>query len=800
MRLFFLLPALLFALALHGQTLHIRLTESNNSPVIGASVRLLQPPDSTLVWGGISDTSGWVKTAAADWAGKTLLAEVSAVGFEKAWKGIKINRGKTEITLVLAASAQTLSGVTVKAKKPLMRQEEDKTIVDPEPIANTSTNAYEILEKTPGLFLDQEGNVYLNSATPATIYINGREQRMSAADLAGILKSLPPGSIERLEILRTPSAKYDASGSGGIVNVVLKKGVKIGRTGSAYAGMNQGRLGNRFAGFTLNNSEGNRTSNLNVNFSHRNSYDQLTTIRQVRDTETLAQDAYTVFPANSLYMGYSLSIEPSKKWEFTFDGRGNYNRSRSEATNNSFIERTTAPSDTLTVLNDLKNRGNNLFAQQGARLKYTIDTLGSEWTTDLSFQYSHYEGTQDFVTGLRSLSNPAYTGAGDIANNRHFLAAQTDLKYKFPRQITVETGLKTTLQRFDNATDYSREIGGVRSEDPFRTNAFIYREAVHAAYFQTSKTVRSFVMKTGVRMENTQMNGQQRLPEAARFKINRTDWFPYAYLSHPIMKIAGFPLKGFLIYRRSITRPTYDYLNPFPRFLDQFLYEAGNPRLRPQFTQNFEFNISMEDFPILAVGRNQVEDIFTNVVYSNPDEPLVAYRTYDNLGKNQETYFRFVAGMPPGGKFFFVVGGQYNHNRYEGFYENAPLMFTRGSWSFFTYQQLKIDSRSTLSLNGFWRLRGQLQFYELSDFGGLNINVNRTFLDRKLTITLSANDVFFTNRNDFRLAQGSIVANGSRQSDTRRFGLNVRYNFGLKKREEKTGNPFNFEQLERAGN
>lgn len=800
MRLPFLLPALLLSIALHGQALHIRLTESNNSPVIGASIRLLQPSDSTLVWGGVSDTSGWIKTAATDWLGKTLLAEVTAVGFEKAWKGIKINQGKTDIALVLTPSAQALSGVTVKAKKPLMRQEEDKTIVDPEPIANTSTNAYEILEKTPGLFLDQDGNVYLSSATPATIYINGREQRMSASDLAGILKSLPPGSIERLEILRTPSAKYDASGSGGIVNVVLKKGVKIGRTGSAYAGMNQGRLGNRFAGFTLNNSEGNRTSNLNVNFSNRNNYDQLTTIRQVSETETLTQDAYTVFPANSVYMGYSLSVEPSKKWEFTLDGRGNYNRSRSEASNNSFIERSTTPSDTLTVVNDLENKGNNIFAQQGARLKYNIDTLGSEWTTDLSFQYSRYEGTQDFVTGLRTLSDPAYIGAGDISNNRHFFAAQTDLKYKFPYQITVETGLKTTLQRFDNATDYSKEIGGVRSEDPFRTNAFIYREAVHAAYFQTSKTVRSFVMKTGVRMENTQMDGQQRLPEAANFNINRIDWFPYAYLSHPIMKIANFPLKGFLIYRRSITRPTYDYLNPFRRFLDQFLYEAGNPRLRPQFTQNFEFNISMEDYPILAVGRNQVEDIFTNVVYSNPDEPLVAYRTYDNLGKNQETYFRFVAGIPPGGKFFFVVGGQYNHNRYEGFYENAPLTFTRGSWSFFTYQQLKIDSRSTLSINGFWRLRGQLQFYELSDFGGLNINVNRTFLNRKLTVTLSANDVFFTNRNDFRLAQGSILANGSRQSDTRRFGLNARYNFGLKKREERGGNPFNFEQLEKAGN
>ena len=104
-----------------------------------------------------------------------------------------------------------------------MRQEDDKTIVDPENLAASSTSGYEVLEKTPGLFVDQDGNIYLNSTTPATIYINGREQKMSTADIASLLKSLPPNSIASIEILRTPSAKYDASGGGGIVNIVLKK-------------------------------------------------------------------------------------------------------------------------------------------------------------------------------------------------------------------------------------------------------------------------------------------------------------------------------------------------------------------------------------------------------------------------------------------------------------------------------------------------------------------------------------------------------------------------------------------------
>ena len=138
-----------------------------------------------------------------------------------------------------------------------MRQEDDKTIVDPEPLANTSTNALEVMEKTPGLFVDQDGNIYISSTSPATVYINGREQRMSNADIASMLKVLPPNSIEKIEILRTPSAKYDASNGGGLVNVVLKKGIKIGLTGSVNAGINQGLYGNQFVGFNLSNNANN---------------------------------------------------------------------------------------------------------------------------------------------------------------------------------------------------------------------------------------------------------------------------------------------------------------------------------------------------------------------------------------------------------------------------------------------------------------------------------------------------------------------------------------------------------------
>ena len=116
--------------------------------------------------------------------------------------------------------------------------------------------------------------------------------------------------------------------------------------------------------------------------------------------------------------------------------------------------------------------------------------------------------------------------------------------------------------------------------------------------------------------------------------------------------------------------------------------------------------------------------------------------------------------------------------------------------SFFTFHQLKIDPLTTLSLNGFYRMKGQLQFYELSNFGNLNLNLNRQLLNKKLLASLSVTDVFFTNKYEFTLNQGSVSASGARINDTRRVGLSLRYNFGIRKKEERSGMP-DFDSLER---
>jgi iron complex outermembrane recepter protein len=795
---FVFLSLLLTPFCINAQQTNISLKAVNkkNEPVAFASFAIINRADSTQQFKQTADSSGTASFSLV--AGVQYLVQVSAVNYQSLEKGISISGTSNRFVFTMEQLSKTLAGVVITSKKPLMRQEEDKTIIEPENLVASSTNAYEVLEKVPGLFVDQDGNIYLSSTTPAQVYINGREMKMSAADVATMLKSLPPGSISKIEVLRTPSAKYDASGGGGIVNVVLKKGVKPGLTGTITTGINQGVYGNRFAGININNNNGKLNTYINTQYGKRDNYEQIKTDRKFAADSLLSQDAYTRYPGKYGYLGYGASYEVNKKWEIEYDGRISFNRSNNSTLNQSIIKKVSTGALVSNSIADIDNNNRTLYISQDFATKYKIDSIGSEWETDFSYSYNRNTTDQLFsnLSGMAPVT--ASGGDGAIGNSRNFFTAKTDLKLKFAKNLSIETGLKTSFQNYNSNTEFFRQAGGVRTKDNIRTNTFRYRENINAAYLQASKTIAGLVIKAGVRVENTNMNGRQVIPADTSFNIRRTDFFPYIYLNHKLFSIFKYPLKLWLVYRRTISRPSYEYLNPFPRFIDPYLTEIGNPSLRPQFTNNMEANVSFDETPVLAVGYNHTKDIFTNVIYQADSSRSTAFRTYDNLGTNKEMYFRALGAVPPGGKYFFVMGAQYNHNFYNGLYENKPLAFKRGSWSFFTYQTLKLGNRSMLTVNAFIRLKGQQQFYELGNFGAFNTSINRQFYKKKLTVTLSLNDLFFTNNNTFTIQQGTVSASGFRQADTKRFVINLRYNFGIRKKEENSNEGFNTESPDKA--
>jgi hypothetical protein len=549
--------------------------------------------------------------------------------------------------------------------------------------------------------------------------------------------------------------------------------------------MNQGVYGNRFMGFSFNNSGDFGTNYFNFEYSHNDMLEELNSVRLLKTDTSLFQLAQTRRQAHQGYIGYGISFDAGGKVNFSYDGRINGSLPRASSLNSNVIR---APGDQLISETDntINNSSSFLNVRQEFGAVYRIDTAGSEWDTKLSCSFNHNDGTQNYRSGFIFPPATDILGEGENKQPAHYVQLQSDVTYQLPLKIKMEAGLNSAWQYFGSHSEYLITTGSIQSDDPLRTRSYSYQERIIAAYLQASRDLGwKVLLKTGVRMEHTFMKGIQSVPSDTSFVINRADLFPYFYLSRPVLSLAGFELSAYVIYRKTISRPGYENLNPSVKYIDQFLYETGNPGLKPQFTDNFEVNISLDDMPIFAIGQNYTRDIFSSVIYQDNLNDNVAVRTFDNLGKNRETYFRAMGGIPPSNKYFFYVGAQYNLNDYDGVYESQSFTFRRGSWRFFTYHAFRLTSQTRITLNGLVVTKGQMNFYELNTFGQLNLGLNQTFLDKKLSITLSARDVLRTMVNEFRFNQGNISTFGDRYSDTRRIGINIVYNFGIPDRHEK---------------
>ena len=777
MALVFLL--LMFVQRGEAQNITVTITSTTDkNELINSTTAILQFPDSTLLFTKTSNK----ETPFTLKSNTTYILKITAVTTKTFYKKFVTGSNDTTLNLILQTLTKQLDAVVVTARTPLMKQEDDKTIVDAEQLAGSSTNAFEVLEKTPGAIVDQDGNVYLNSATPATIFINGREIRLSAADLANLLKNLPASSISKIEVLRNPSAKFDAASSGGIVNIVLKKGVKLGVNGSIDASHFQGVYGSQAIGFNVNNSKEKLNTYLSYNYSKKLNLEVLESNRYTAGGGLFVQDAYTRFNNTNNYLGGGFSYEANKKLSLSYDARISATQNNSDVKNNIKISSLRTGNVFGRNASLINNEGPSLYIGNGIAAKYKLDTLGSEWSNTLDYTYYRGESAQQYSNLNILPSRNTLFGDGNVLNNKNILAFKSDVILKAKKKYTVEIGTKLTYSLSKNNSAYFSDTSTGKYVDRLQTNRFRYTENIAATYFQVAKTFGGLTVKPGIRLEYTDIRGQQIIPADTTFSIKRTDLFPYIFLRHKIARLFGFNLVGNAIFRRSITRPFYESLNPYPRYVDQYTYDVGNPELQPQFTTNYEFSVNADEFPVFSIGLNDIKNIFTTLTYSRGD---TLFRTYDNLGTNKEIYMRAVVGIPPGKKYFFYAGTQMNIMNYKGLYDNGPFTFKRSSFTFFMFQNYKPTPTLTLSLNGFMRVNSVVNFFEIKPFGGLTFSGNKSILKKKMNVIVTVNDIFKTNINRFVINQPNFVADGFRFNDRRKLGIALKYNFGLKPRVEK---------------
>jgi len=695
------------------------------------------------------------------------------------------------------ARRKVLKEVTITAKKPPIEHKIDRTIVNVDAMVTAAgSNALEVLSKSPGVSVDIDGNISLNGKGGVLILINDKPTYLSAQDLTAYLRSLPAGTLEKIELISNPPARYDASGSA-VINLQLKKNKTPGLNGNVSIAYNQGIYGRSNNALNINYRR--KKINLFGNFSYaRDASGTKDTSRRyyynttgADSSATLINRRYSYF-SNGWNLRTGLDYYVSAKTTLGILLTGGI-RPRSDQLHYTSDQLNANQKPDSTAMGS--TAGNYQWYSGGVNLnmQHRIKENGEVITGDLDYVNIHANGSQ-FV------SSTVYHSDGNISSTNDILyrlpadiniwSAKTDYTLPLKGKANIDAGYKSSYVVTNYKNDWYNQSGNDFIPDYGKSDHFKYAENINAAYVSASKEWTRWAIKGGLRMENTNMHGYQpgnMVVVDSSFRRNYTHTFPSFYLSwkadttgHHIFTLS---------YGNRIRRPNYQQLNPFLFYNDRYSYTAGNPSLQPQYMYAIELKYDYKSFFGVEMAYGHVKQLIQSIV--QPAEDIFITRP-DNFGTNQSFNFLsylsadIVKGWHVNTSFIFF------HLVNKGLADNQPIHNDINSAELEFSNQFRLSKSWTAEVSGFYassHLSGQTKTGSLWH---LDAGVQKMILKERGTLRINANDIFHTSiRHDNTTVSKQMVATRTVRSDTQRMGIAFSYRFGKdtnnRKRNHNTG-------------
>jgi len=764
-------------------------TDETQKPIDGATISLLRSKDAALVKVAVSNKQGIYEfEKIAD--GEYTIA-VTVAGYQKkSSKPFTIDQANSVIKvpdLQMAQVAKSLGEVTVTGKKPLIENKIDRTVVNVDAApTNAGATAMEVLEKSPGISVDNDGNISLKGKAGVIVMMDGKPTYLSAADLAAVLRNMPASSLDQIEIMTNPPAKYDASGNSGIINIKTKKSRADGFNGSFTSGgtLSFYKRDNSMLvpvrvqqSLNLNYRKGKINVFGNLNYNYNENKNDLNLTRKLYDnTGTVTSSSHTAFNGrnNNYTMKMGMDFYKNKKtvYGFVLNGFAFAGRPQGASSQTLINEDGT----TKSLINS-QTRNKLSFANYSANFNYkhTFDSAGTELTVDLDYIGYNNKNKSSLVSESYESENGPKTGhfelVGDIPSLIDIYSIKSDYTHPMKGNMRFDAGFKVSYVDNDNQVDYMRLDNGNWVPDG-RSNHFVYDENINAAYVSLNKKWKKFSAQTGLRLENTISKGHQ-LTTDSSFKRNYTSLFPTVYLNYEASKNHQFTLS----FGRRINRPNYQDLNPFTYFLDSLSYRQGNPYLLPQFTNNVELTHTFNGKIITTLNYNNTTDVISQIFKQNSQTKIV-YFTADNVAKFINMGISITAPVTItkwwNTNFFTNI---YN-NHYKGIYNAEPLDISYTSFMVNITNTFTIKQGFSLELSGFYRGKGVDQLTINQPIYQMSIGGQKNILKNKATVRLNIRDPFAWQEYRGVTDYGNIYAKIHNKFDARQVTATFTYRFG----------------------
>lgn len=760
--------------------------DANGKPVGSANVALLKAPDSAIVKLAVSDQSGVYRFAGIK-EGK-YMTSITYVGYQTVYSAPFDVAGNGTLALPevsLTKLTGNLKNVVVTAKKPMIEVKADKTIVNVENSINAvGSDALELLRKSPGVLLDKDDVISLAGKNGVQVYIDGKPSPLTGADLAAYLKTLQSSQIEAIEIITNPSAKYEAAGNGGIINIRLKKNKAFGTNGTVTGGYNIGIYPKYNGGFSLNHRDRkiNVFGNYNYNNSHNESFMnlyrvQLDTLFDQKSTMQFFNKSHNFKGGLDYFASKNSTIGVMVNGNISDNTFKNYSRTVISDNKTGVVDRILVADNSN--ISDRENVNFNLNYRYADSLNRSLNIDADYGIYNIKsdqYQPNYYYDPTGTTIESQYIYNMIAPSEIDI------YSAKADYEQDFKKGRLGFGGKVSYVQTTNNFDRYNVYNSG-KIMDSLRSNDFNYKENINALYVNYNRQLKGGIMiQAGLRMENTNAEGTSTGYTSSNggyttydstFNRNYTDFFPSAAVT-----FNKNPKNQWTInYSRRIDRPAYQDLNPFEFKLDEYTFQKGNTLLRPQYTNSISVTNTFNYRFTTTLNYSHVNDVFSQLI--DTTEKSKSFITKKNLA--EQDIISLNISIPFQYKWYSVfanINSYYTHYKAD-FGEGRTVDLDAFAMNLYVQQSFKLGKTTTAEVNAFYTSPSIWQgTFESKAMGGIDAGIQQTMLKSKLTMKATVTDIFQTMRwgGTSNFAGQYIKTNGGWES--RQLRVSMVYRFG----------------------
>lgn len=687
-----------------------------------------------------------------------------------------------------------LQGVEINFKKALIEKKVDRTVFNVErSVAAIGTDALELMAKVPGIRVVND-RVSLVGKGSVNIMINDKLSPLSEDDLANYLRSIPSDRIAKIEVITNPSAKYDAQGNNGLINIVLKKIIEQGFKGSANLGFTQAIYPTGSAGGNLSFKKDKITlfSNFNIRKGSTVPFEQSNVFYPDQTWNVVNRDRnFRLVPGGQIGMDYQASKNTLIGFSYN---RGLTNFHSEENIKTRVLNKVQSLDSVLN--SDAHARIRSNYNAANLYLKGFIDSLGKQVTINADW-FKYEDNNQRFFDnrsfdqngGMIPGSFAQYLSSSAQNLNLYTLKADADLPYTY---FNLSLGTKLSFIKNESGVSFYKSRNDVYEPEQGQSNRFSYRENTQALYVNVNKTIKKWDFQLGLRSEYTQIKG------TSANSINENDYlklFPTLFIVYRLKEKSEFSLS----YGRRINRPAYKKLNPFRWYNNQYFYSEGNPFLQPSYSNNVELSHTYAGLLTSTLSFNNTSDGYNEVNFTDPDNNIQILRPVNFVSSYKYQLSNSIT--------FNQLKWWESLNQLDVFYirsrssiaQTIPLLDGFGAY-FSTLNQFVFNkSRTMMGDVNFWcQFAGVNDLNQMKSQYSLDIGVKRLLLDKKLQLALNISDILKSRKDRYNSLVNNIRQEYDHYYDSRYVRLSIRYNFGNDKMKPQDHKPGNEEERKRS--